>query len=57
MLLETSLQAQILVPLVASVVFGTLASTFLTLLVRPASYSIMEDLGFTEVMENSKMEQ
>jgi multidrug efflux pump subunit AcrB len=52
LLLETSLQAQVLVPLVASVVFGMLASTFLTLLVLPASYSIMEDLGFVEVQEN-----
>lgn len=48
LLLETSLQAQVLVPLVASVVFGIIASTFLTLLVLPASYSILEDLGFTE---------
>ncbi|WP_126453638.1 efflux RND transporter permease subunit [Sulfuriflexus mobilis] len=52
LLLETSLQAQVLVPLVASVVFGMIASTFLTLLVLPASYTIMEDLGFVEVAEN-----
>lgn len=52
LLLETSLQAQVLVPLVASVVFGMIASTFLTLLVLPASYTIMEDLGFVEVIEN-----
>ena len=51
LLLETSLQAQVLVPLVASVVFGMIASTFLTLLVLPASYTIMEDLGFVEVQE------
>ncbi len=48
LLSETSLQAQVLVPLVASVVFGMLASTFLTLLVLPASYSVLEDLGYTE---------
>jgi len=54
LLLETSLQAQVLVPLVASVVFGMLASTFLTLLVLPASYTIMEDLGFVETVENEK---
>lgn len=48
LLLETSLQAQVLVPLVASVVFGIIASTLLTLLVLPASYSILEDLGFVE---------
>jgi hydrophobic/amphiphilic exporter-1 (mainly G- bacteria), HAE1 family len=52
LLLETSLQAQILVPLVVSVVFGMISSTLLTLLVLPASYSIMEDMGFVEVAEN-----
>lgn len=46
MLSETSLQAQILVPLVTSVVFGMLAATFLIILVLPASYAILEDLGF-----------
>jgi len=48
LLLETSLQAQVLVPLVASVVFGMLSSTVLILLVLPASYTILEDLGFAE---------
>lgn len=48
LLLETSLQAQILVPLVVSVVFGMITSTLLTLLVLPASYIIMEDMGFVE---------
>jgi multidrug efflux pump subunit AcrB len=49
LLAETSLQAQILIPLVASVVFGMMASTFLILLVLPASYSILEDMGFVEI--------
>ncbi len=48
MLSETSLQAQILVPLVTSVVFGMLAATFLIILVLPASYAILEDLGFAK---------
>jgi hydrophobic/amphiphilic exporter-1 (mainly G- bacteria), HAE1 family len=52
LLLETSLQAQVLIPLVVSVVFGMITSTFLTLLVLPASYTIMEDMGFVEVEEN-----
>jgi multidrug efflux pump subunit AcrB len=46
---ETSLQAQVLIPLVTSVVFGMLAATLLILLVLPASYAIMEDMGFTEL--------
>lgn len=49
LLSETSLQAQVLVPLVASVVFGMLTSTVLILLVLPAAYSILEDFGFAEV--------
>jgi len=48
LLSETSLQAQVLVPLVASVVFGMLSSTILILLVLPAGYTILEDLGFAE---------
>lgn len=48
LLSETSLQAQILVPLVTSLVFGLLASTLLVLLVVPALYTILEDFGFTE---------
>jgi multidrug efflux pump subunit AcrB len=46
---ETSLQAQVLIPLVTSVVFGMLAATLLILLVLPASYAILEDMGFTEL--------
>ena len=51
LLSETSLQAQVLVPLVASVVFGMISSTFLLLLVLPAAYAIMEDLGMREVSD------
>ena len=49
LLSETSLQAQVLVPLVASVVFGMMAATALTLLVLPAAYAILEDLGFAAI--------
>ena len=52
LLSETSLQAQVLVPLVASVVFGMISSTLLLLLVLPATYAIMEDLGAREVGED-----
>lgn len=45
LLAETSLQAQVLKPLVISVVFGLLASTVLVLLLVPALYSILADLG------------
>ena len=44
LLFETSLQAQILVPLATSVVFGLLASTLLVLLIVPATWTIVSDL-------------
>lgn len=49
LLFETSTQALILVPLVTSIVFGMLTSTMLVLLVLPAMYGIMEDIGFIEL--------
>lgn len=49
LLFETSTQALILVPLVTSVVFGMLTSTVLIMLVLPALYAIMEDIGFVEL--------
>ena len=55
LLSETSLQAQVLVPLVASVVFGMISSTFLLLLVLPAAYAIMEDLGIREVNDEEML--
>ncbi|WP_444905405.1 efflux RND transporter permease subunit [Microbulbifer sp. SSSA008] len=53
LLFETSLQAQVLVPLVTSIVFGISSSTILILLVLPALYGILEDFGFTEPQEES----
>ncbi|MCW8956932.1 MAG: efflux RND transporter permease subunit [Gammaproteobacteria bacterium] len=49
LLFETSTQALILVPLVTSIVFGMLTSTVLIMLVLPAMYAIMEDLGFVKL--------
>ncbi len=47
LLSERSLQAQVLIPLCTSLVFGLLASTVLVLLVLPALYSILGDLNLT----------
>ena len=47
LLLERSLQAQVLIPLVTSIVFGLLASTTLVLFVVPALYAVFSDLGLT----------
>jgi hydrophobic/amphiphilic exporter-1 (mainly G- bacteria), HAE1 family len=47
LLAERSLQAQVLIPLVTSIIFGLLATTMLVLLVVPALYSILHDWGYT----------
>jgi multidrug efflux pump subunit AcrB len=49
LLFEGSSQALILVPLVTSIVFGMLTSTVLIMLVLPAMYTIMEDIGFVNL--------
>lgn len=54
LLIETSLQAQILIPLVTSIVFGMLSSTMLILLVLPAAYGIMEDIGFIKLVDEAE---
>ncbi|MDV7105819.1 efflux RND transporter permease subunit [Vibrio sp. TH_r3] len=46
LLTETSLQAQVIQPLVISIVFGIFASTILVLFMIPAAYSILADWGF-----------
>lgn len=49
MLLERSLQAQVLVPLVTSLAFGLFSATVLVLVVVPALYAILHDFGLTTV--------
>ena len=48
LLTETSLQAQVLKPLVASLGFGLAAATFQVLFLVPALYAILDDFGLTE---------
>jgi len=43
--LETSLQAQIVIPMAASLAFGILFSTIITLFLIPALYLILDDFG------------
>lgn len=43
LLLETSLQAQVVQPLVVSIVFGIFASTLLVLFIIPCAYAILAD--------------
>ncbi|MGG5574961.1 efflux RND transporter permease subunit [Vibrio diazotrophicus] len=50
-LTETSLQAQVIQPLVISIVFGIFASTLLVLFMIPAAYSVLEDFGLVHKHE------
>ena len=49
LLSETSLQAQILIPLVTSLAFGLMATTVLVLFLVPAIYSILDDFGLANM--------
>jgi len=49
MLFETSLQAQILIPLVTSLAFGLLSATVLVLFLVPAFYAIIDDAGYARL--------
>jgi len=49
LLTETSLQAQVLVPLVTSLAFGLMATTVLVLFIVPAVYTILDDMGAARI--------
>ncbi|WP_155486627.1 efflux RND transporter permease subunit, partial [Vibrio campbellii] len=51
LLTETSLQAQVIQPLVISIVFGIFASTLLVLFMIPAAYAILADFGLVHKHE------
>jgi multidrug efflux pump subunit AcrB len=51
---ETSLQAQVLIPLVASLAFGLLATTLSILFVVPSFYVILHDFGLTEKLASTE---
>jgi multidrug efflux pump subunit AcrB len=44
LLIEKSVQAQFLVPMAISLAFGVLFATFITLILVPTSYLIIEDM-------------
>ncbi|MCP4756967.1 MAG: efflux RND transporter permease subunit, partial [Proteobacteria bacterium] len=46
LLFETSQQAQILIPMVTSMVFGIMFSTVIILMAIPVVYTILEDFGW-----------
>jgi len=51
LLFETSTQAQILIPLATSIVFGIATSTLLVLFVIPCLYCVLDDFGVAKVLE------
>ena len=51
LLLEKSLQAQILIPLVTSLAFGLFVGTILVLIAIPALYTVLNDFGLTQNIE------
>jgi multidrug efflux pump subunit AcrB len=51
LLSEKSFQAQILIPLAASIVFGLMASTVLVLIIVPSLYAILGDFGLVSHLE------
>lgn len=51
-LTETNLQAQILIPLVASLVFGLLSASLVVLFVLPAVYAILDDLHLSTLAKS-----
>ena len=51
---ETSVQAQILIPLVTSIAFGLLVSTLLILVMIPALYTILNDFGATAKIDQEE---
>lgn len=55
-LTETSLQAQILIPLVASLVFGLTAAGLIVLFVLPSIYSILDDFGLSTLAKDRHKE-
>ena len=57
LLTETSLQAQILIPMVASLAFGLIASVVMVLFVVPAVYAILDDFELSTLAAERKAEQ
>ena len=57
LLMETSLQAQILIPLACSIVFGLLAATLLILFVVPAIFCVFSDFGWVSVINEQHLDE
>jgi len=56
LLLEKSLQAQILIPLASSLAFGLIAATAIALFLVPSMYCILDDFGVLGELDRDKEE-
>jgi len=56
LLLETSLQAQVLIPLVISISFGLLTATVLLLFIVPCLYGIWDDFGLSNKLHQEQQQ-
>lgn len=57
LLFETSLQAQVLVPMIISIAFGLIAALLLILVVAPSFYAILDDWGLTSLAAERRAEE
>ena len=57
LLSETSLQAQMLIPIAVSIAFGIIASTVLVLIAIPCFYSVLGDFGWVTEIEDINEEE
>ena len=57
LLFETSTQAQILIPLATSIVFGIATSTLLVLFVIPCLYCVLDDFGIAKANVHEPVER
>ena len=53
LMLNTSVQAQFLVPMAVSLAFGVLFSTVVTLLVVPSGYLVLDDVKYLANIKKS----
>ena len=56
LLLETSLQAQVVKPIVISIVFGIFTSTLLVLFIIPSAYAVLADFGLVHKHKDLSIE-
>lgn len=54
LLTETSVQAQILIPLACSIIFGLAASTLMVLFLVPSLFCVLHDLGLTSYARTAR---